>query len=181
MDKIIDARGNETEWLRDVQKRVTSKKIAGQTVATYVYETTTSRLHSITDVANQVTSLALRMSTTIERIEKRGDTLAVHVSNGDVLEADCVLFATGRAPNTAKLGLESVGVQRAESGAIVVDKHYRSSVESIFAIGDATDTPALTPVALALSCSRWVAGEARPRYFALLHILAEPQSASPET
>ena len=93
--------------------------------------------------------LALRMSTTIERIEKRGDTLAVHVSNGDVLEADCVLFATGRAPNTAKLGLESVGVQRAESGAIVVDKHYRSSVESIFAIGDATDTPALTPVALA--------------------------------
>lgn len=53
MDKIIDARGNETEWVRDVQKRITSKKIAGQTVVTYVYENTTSRLKSVTDVANQ--------------------------------------------------------------------------------------------------------------------------------
>jgi len=56
MDKIIDARGNETEWTRDLQKRITGKKIAGQTVATYTYEPDTGRLRTMTDALGQVTT-----------------------------------------------------------------------------------------------------------------------------
>lgn len=58
MDKIIDARGNETEWARDLQKRITGKKIAGQTVATYEYEPDTGRLWKVTDALGQVTTRA---------------------------------------------------------------------------------------------------------------------------
>jgi YD repeat-containing protein len=49
MDKIIDPRNNETEWTRDLQKRITAKKIAGVTVATYTYEPDTGRLATLTD------------------------------------------------------------------------------------------------------------------------------------
>lgn len=91
----------------------------------------------------------LRLRATIERIDKQGASYRVLLSGGDTIEADCVLFATGRAPHTAGLGLEAAGVALNKSGAIKVDKQFRSSVPSIYAIGDCTDTPALTPVALA--------------------------------
>jgi len=60
-----------------------------------------------------------------------------------------VLFATGRRPNTAKLGLEAAGVKLAPDGAIIVDRHSTSSIESIHAIGDVTNRINLTPVATA--------------------------------
>src|SRR5262249_15991361 len=56
--------------------------------------------------------------------------------------------ATGRAPRTRDLGLEQVKVELAETGAVVVDRYSRSSVPSVFAIGDVTDRINLTPVAL---------------------------------
>ena len=95
----------------------------------------------------------LHLRTTIERIEKHGTVYRVLLIGSDGLkqsvDADCVLFATGRAPHTANLGLEAAGVLRNANGAIKVDTQFRTSVPSIYAIGDATDTPALTPVALA--------------------------------
>ncbi len=62
---------------------------------------------------------------------------------------DCVLWAIGRAPNTAELGLEKAGVDVDENGFVTVDKYQTTNVEHIFALGDVTDRVALTPVAIA--------------------------------
>jgi len=62
---------------------------------------------------------------------------------------DLVMFATGRKPNTASLGLERAGVALAEDGAVRVDAYSKSSVDSIWAIGDVTNRLNLTPVATA--------------------------------
>ncbi|MGB1177183.1 MAG: FAD-dependent oxidoreductase, partial [Candidatus Puniceispirillaceae bacterium] len=62
---------------------------------------------------------------------------------------DQVMAATGRLPNTAGLGLETVGITLGPKGEIPVDANSRSEVDSIFAVGDVTDRVALTPVAIA--------------------------------
>jgi glutathione reductase (NADPH) len=67
---------------------------------------------------------------------------------GDDIEADAVLFATGRVPNVEGLGLEDVGVEINERGGIKVDADSRTTVPSIYAIGDVTDRVQLTPVAI---------------------------------
>lgn len=86
---------------------------------------------------------------TIEKIEKRDDgSLRVGMSGCDNFEADQVLFAVGRRPNTKGLGLEEVGVEVGEKGEIKVDRDNRSSIPSIFAVGDVTDRIQLTPVAI---------------------------------
>lgn len=59
-----------------------------------------------------------------------------------------VMFATGRKPNTKNLGLEDVGVKLGKNGAILVDQYSRTSVDSIWSVGDVTDRINLTPVAL---------------------------------
>ena len=90
-----------------------------------------------------------RFHATIDRIEKREDgSLHVAMTGCDDIEADQVLFATGRKPNTAGLGLESVGVDLGDNGKIKVDADNRSNVPSLFAVGDVTDRVQLTPVAI---------------------------------
>jgi glutathione reductase (NADPH) len=91
----------------------------------------------------------LRFDTLIERIEETPEGLAATTSHGDVLEVDQVLSAMGRLPNTGGLGLEEIGVELDERGAVVVDEHLESSVPGIFALGDCIGHIALTPVALA--------------------------------
>jgi glutathione reductase (NADPH) len=59
-----------------------------------------------------------------------------------------VLFATGRVPNTLDLGLEELKLKQGSNGCISVDDGYRTSIDSIYAIGDVIDRVALTPVAL---------------------------------
>ena len=84
------------------------------------------------------------------RIAKRSDgSLEVHYGDGTSEVTDLVLFATGRRPNSANLGLEAAGVKLAADGAVLVDKYSRTSVESIHAIGDVTNRINLTPVATA--------------------------------
>ncbi|MBB5391903.1 MULTISPECIES: glutathione-disulfide reductase [unclassified Herbaspirillum] len=73
----------------------------------------------------------------------------VRLSNGEALQAECVLFATGRRPTTSRLGLEKAGVALEKNGAIKVNGNFESSVPSILAVGDVIDRVALTPVALA--------------------------------
>ena len=58
------------------------------------------------------------------------------------------MFAVGRAPNTAGLGLDKIGVELGWNGHVVVNEYSKSSVDSIFAVGDVTDRAALTPVAI---------------------------------
>jgi len=90
-----------------------------------------------------------RFNANFRNIEKRDDgTLLVSMTNHDDMEVDCVLFATGRVPNTQGLGLENVGVELTERGAVKVDRFSKTSVESIYAVGDVTDRVQLTPVAI---------------------------------
>ncbi|AWK85626.1 glutathione-disulfide reductase [Azospirillum thermophilum] len=76
-----------------------------------------------------------------------GCTVTDHL--GREHSAGLVMSATGRRPNTSGLGLESVGITVNEAGAIPVDEWSRTSVDSIYAIGDVTDRMALTPIAIA--------------------------------
>jgi len=72
----------------------------------------------------------------------------VTLSNSMKLETDHLMWAIGREPNTANMGLEAAGVRLTERGAIAVDEYSRSSVASIWAVGDVTDRVNLTPVAI---------------------------------
>ncbi|HJY78121.1 MAG TPA: glutathione-disulfide reductase [Burkholderiales bacterium] len=84
------------------------------------------------------------------RIARRGDgSLEVELSDGSREAADLVMFATGRHPNSANLGLEAAGVELAADGTVIVDQYSRTSVESMHAIGDLTNRIQLTPVATA--------------------------------
>lgn len=84
----------------------------------------------------------------VEAVEKVDHGLCVELSDHDDILVDTVMFATGRRPNVAGLGLEAAGVRISEMGAIAVDKFSRSSVPHIHAVGDVTDRLALTPVAI---------------------------------
>ncbi|GGB42524.1 glutathione-disulfide reductase [Roseibium aquae] len=82
-------------------------------------------------------------------IEKKPDgSLVGHTRNGEALEAGQIMFAIGRRPYTADLGLEKAGVQLDDTGAIKVDATSKSSVDSIYAVGDVTNRANLTPVAI---------------------------------
>jgi glutathione reductase (NADPH) len=88
-------------------------------------------------------------NTRFERIEKlESGALRVTFAEGDPMEVDLLLFATGRAPHTKGLGLEEVGVKLDDAGAVVVDADSKSSVDSIYAVGDVTNRVQLTPVAI---------------------------------
>ncbi len=92
----------------------------------------------------------IRSEIFVRDVEKREDgSLSLLTRTGDTLDADAVLYATGRVPNTRGLGLEELGVKLDARGAVVVDAYSRSSVESVFAVGDVTDRINLTPVAIA--------------------------------
>ena len=82
------------------------------------------------------------------KIEKHGDVLQGTLTNGEVLEADQIMFAIGRAPYTQGLGLEHAGVETRANGAIKVDEYSQTNVDHIYAVGDVTDRVALTPVAI---------------------------------
>ena len=90
-----------------------------------------------------------RFNAEFRGISKNADgSLTVAMTNHEDLEVDCVMFATGRIPNTAGLGLESIGVELTARGAVKVDRFSKSTVESVYAVGDVTDRVQLTPVAI---------------------------------
>ena len=82
------------------------------------------------------------------KIEANGDEKILRFE-GHALHTDLVFFATGRAPATGSLGLETIGVKTNGNGAVVVDQHLRTSQPHIYAMGDVTDRLNLTPVATA--------------------------------
>ncbi|MEO0636655.1 MAG: glutathione-disulfide reductase [Pseudomonadota bacterium] len=82
----------------------------------------------------------------IEKPENR--RLRATLSDGRELEADQIMLALGRLPNTAELGLETAGVETGKRGEIIVDEYSRTNVPHILAVGDVTDRVQLTPVAI---------------------------------
>ena len=84
-----------------------------------------------------------------ERIEKREDGVLIsHVIRSKAMEADVVMFATGREPHVQGLGLEKAGVKLNDKGAVAVDEFSKTNVANIWAVGDVTDRMNLTPVAI---------------------------------
>ncbi|TKW68131.1 MAG: glutathione-disulfide reductase [Paracoccus denitrificans] len=90
----------------------------------------------------------VRLECTPARLEKDAGAVRVHFADGTEDSFDKVIFATGRAPYTKGLGLESAGVALGENGKIIVDQWSQTNVPSIFAVGDVTDRVNLTPVAI---------------------------------
>jgi glutathione reductase (NADPH) len=90
--------------------------------------------------------VVIRLQSNPAKLEKG---MRVTFEDGSVQETDLVMFATGRKPNTAGLGLDGAGVKLAADGAVSVDAYGKSSVDSIHAIGDVTNRLNLTPVATA--------------------------------
>src|SRR5215216_561041 len=86
---------------------------------------------------------------TVNRVDKHGKEFTSHLSNGSSIASDQVMFAIGRHPNVANLGLEKTGVAiNPSNGGIAVDSFSRTSVPNIYAIGDVTHRLNLTPVAI---------------------------------
>ena len=91
----------------------------------------------------------LAMGRTFRAIERGGDgALRAGLSDGSRLDVDQVMFAIGRSPNTAGLGLAAAGVAVGPGGAVVVDPNSQTNVPGIYAVGDVTDRVNLTPVAI---------------------------------
>ena len=90
----------------------------------------------------------VRLNVNAVKLEESSGGVVLTTTHGDVVEADQVLFAIGRDPNTDGIGLEDIGVERNHKGAVAVDSGSRSTVENIYAVGDCTDRINLTPVAI---------------------------------
>jgi glutathione reductase (NADPH) len=81
-------------------------------------------------------------------VENAGGHFLVRLSSGNQVPADQVMFAVGRYPNTAKMGLKETGVEIAGNRGIAVDEYSRTTVPNIYAVGDVTNRINLTPVAI---------------------------------
>ena len=91
----------------------------------------------------------IRGRTQVAQIDKTASGYLVTTTVGNTIETDLVMYATGRRPNTKRMGIAEVGVRINEAGAVIVNEWQRSSVPNIYAIGDVTDRINLTPVAIA--------------------------------
>jgi len=98
----------------------------------------------------QARGISYRFNAPIDRVERADDgSLLVHLRDGgDPIAADCVLVATGRVPNIAGLGLETVGITPGARGEIPVNGDGQTACPSIYAVGDVTDRVQLTPIAI---------------------------------
>lgn len=98
---------------------------------------------------SEAKGITFRLDAPFERIAKAADgTIVVHVTNGDPIECDLLVFAVGRKPMSFDLGLEDAGVALDGKGAVIVDDYGRTNIPSIYAVGDVTDRVQLTPVAI---------------------------------
>jgi glutathione reductase (NADPH) len=95
--------------------------------------------------------VSIRSETIVRSIAREADgSLTLMTQHGELLEpTDLVMYAVGRLPNTAGLGLAEAGVRLLDNGAVVVDEAARTSVPGVYAVGDCTDQLNLTPVAVA--------------------------------
>lgn len=107
------------------------------------------------DVRDWVTAELLRKGVTIRAgaapasVSRKDGGYTLALEDGGTVDADVVMAATGRVPNTKGLGLDAVGVTLTGNGAVHVDEHLRTNVPSIYALGDVIDRAPLTPVAIA--------------------------------
>ena len=89
-----------------------------------------------------------KLNCRLDRLEKSGDAITVHFSDGKSIETDVFLWAVGRRPNIEGLALAAAGVALDDSGAIRVAADSQTNVAHIHAVGDVTDRVQLTPIAI---------------------------------
>ena len=92
--------------------------------------------------------IEIRLSTKVTGVTVEGETatLTVEASGGaesEMLEADCVLVAIGRKPNTEGLGLETLGLETNKRGQIETDHEFRTKIDGVWAVGDVIPGPML--------------------------------------
>jgi glutathione reductase (NADPH) len=105
------------------------------------------RLHLHSEL--ELKGMRILLQTKVASLLRLEEAFLAELDSGERLETDFPMFAIGREPNTAGLGLENVGVELGQRGGIVVDDEFTSSVPSIHAVGDVIDHVQLTPVAIA--------------------------------
>ncbi|MBT4518706.1 MAG: glutathione-disulfide reductase [Halieaceae bacterium] len=105
------------------------------------------RAHAAREIANS--GVDLRFELNVESISRIDEGLHVCLTDGTTLEADAVLYATGRKPNLQGLGLENTSIELTEFNTIRVDDEFRTTQDNVFALGDVIGGLELTPVALA--------------------------------
>ncbi len=105
------------------------------------------RMHMVDALTGR--GMILHKSCTVTEVTEKNNQKQVKLSSGVAVIADVVMAATGRCPNTVGLGLDAVGVKVGKQNEIIVDVESRTSVPSVFAIGDVTNRINLTPVAIA--------------------------------
>lgn len=91
--------------------------------------------------------VTLKLNTDVAKINDTLDGKSLQFSDDSNLLVDQVMYATGRAPNSADLGLENIGVMLGKKGEILVNEYSQTNIANIFSVGDVTDRIALTPVA----------------------------------
>lgn len=98
--------------------------------------------------AMQAAGISIHCGTDVLGLEKTAGGIRASATDGSDREFDLVLYATGRKPNSAGLGLEALGVEIGRNGEIRVSDWSQTAVPSIHAVGDVTDRVNLTPVAI---------------------------------
>jgi glutathione reductase (NADPH) len=105
------------------------------------------RKHTRTEIEKR--GITILTGCTIKKVDKHGHEFTTHLSNGSSIASEKVMFAIGRHPNIANLGLEKAGVAiNPNNGGVQVDAWSKTSVPHIYAIGDVTHRHNLTPVAI---------------------------------
>ncbi len=93
--------------------------------------------------------ITLLFDTDIEAVESADGCFSVRFSDGNKLNTDLVMYATGRTPNSTGFWLEALGIELDSERAIKVNDDYQTNVPSLYALGDVTNQLNLTPVAIA--------------------------------
>jgi NAD(P) transhydrogenase len=90
----------------------------------------------------------LRFGETVSRVQRNGDKVEVCMESGKQLTTDSLMFAAGRVGASSDLNIEAVGIETDARGRIKVDEHLRTSVESVYAVGDIIGFPALASTSM---------------------------------
>lgn len=93
--------------------------------------------------------MQMLMNSNVREISKYNNKLKVVFKEGNEIHVDCVLYATGRKPNTDNLGLENTTVKLRDNGSIEIDEHFQTAESGLYALGDVVGRVTLTPVAIA--------------------------------
>ena len=89
----------------------------------------------------------IRHNESFKKVEGKKDHIVLTLESGKSIKADAFMWANGRAGNTEKLNLESVGLTPNGRGQLEVDQEYRTAVKNIFAVGDVIGWPSLASAA----------------------------------